>query len=44
MDANLAGPTADIGDVEPPNTVDLLPSLEAEALTRAVASELWPRN
>jgi len=43
-DTFLAGHTASIREVETLTGVDLLPNLTAEALKRAVASELWPRN
>ena len=43
-DTFLAGHTASIREVETHTGVDLLPNLTVEALKRAVASELWPRN
>jgi len=43
-DAFLAGHTVSIREVEQLTGLDLLPKLDAEALKRAVASELWPRN
>lgn len=43
-DAFLAGHTMSIREVEGLTGLDLLPKLDAEALKRAVASELWPRN
>ena len=43
-DTFLAAHTASIREVETLTGVDLLPNLTAEALKRAVASELWPRN
>jgi hypothetical protein len=43
-DAFLVAYTASIREVETLTGVDLLPNLTAEALKRAVASELRPRN
>ncbi len=43
-DAYLIGHIASISEVENLTGVDLLPKLDGEALKRAVASELWPRN
>ena len=43
-DAYLAGHTASIREVENLTGLDLLPNLTAEAMKKAVASELWPRN
>ncbi len=43
-DAFLAGHTLSIREVESLTGLDLLPQLDTEALKRAVASELWPRN
>jgi endonuclease G len=43
-DAFLAGHTVSIREVEQLTGLDLLPKLDAEALKRAVASQLWPRN
>ena len=43
-DTFLAAHTVSIREVETLTGVDLLPNLTAEALKRAVASELWPRN
>jgi DNA/RNA endonuclease G (NUC1) len=43
-DVYLAGHTASIREVENLTGVDLLPNVTADALKRAVASELWPRN
>jgi hypothetical protein len=38
------GHTVSIRELENLTGLDLLPKLDAEALKRAVASELWPRN
>jgi DNA/RNA endonuclease G (NUC1) len=43
-DAFLAGHAVSIRELERLTGLDLLPTLDAEALKRAVASELWPRN
>ena len=43
-DAFLAGHTVSIREVERLTGLNLLPKLDAEALRRTVASELWPRN
>jgi DNA/RNA endonuclease G (NUC1) len=43
-DAYLAGHLVSISEVENLTGLDLLPKLDAEALKKAVASELWPRN
>jgi DNA/RNA endonuclease G (NUC1) len=43
-DAFLAGHTVSIRELETLTGIDLLPKLDGEALKRAVASEVWPRN
>ncbi len=43
-DAYFAGYTLSILELENLTRLDLLPKLDAEALKRAVASGLWPRN
>ena len=40
----LMGHTVSIRELEQLTGLDLLPNLDADALRRAVASELWPRN
>ena len=42
-DAFLSRHTVSIREIENLNGLNLLPTLDAEALKRAVASELWPR-
>ena len=42
--AALTGHIGSISEVENLTGVDLLPKLDGEALKRAVASELWPRD
>ena len=43
-DAFLAGHTVSLREVEHLTGLELLPTLEAEGLKKAMASELWPRN
>ncbi len=43
-DAFLVGHTVSIRELEGLTGVNLLPKLNGEALKRAAASELWPRN
>ncbi len=43
-DTYLAAHTVSIREIENLTGLDLLPNLNADALKRAVASELWPRN
>ena len=44
FETSLYAHTASIREVETLTAVDLMPNPTAEALKRAVASELWPRN
>lgn len=43
-DTFLTGKLVSIREIERQAGLDLLPRLDAEALKRAVASDLWPRN
>ncbi len=43
-DAYLSGHLVSIREVEHETGLDLLPKFDAEALKRAAASEVWPRN